>query len=128
MSLDIGQDGVAGRQVTDTNAHKVFVHRRLPEQLIELRRRERERERVGGENGQTEEMINEAGNELHAITAASPIPEDCTLSLRKKLPLKLGCMEGTHWVWVHKLTFSCCPGINYWNKFSGGAKINVELP
>lgn len=47
---------------------------------------------------------------------------------RKKLPLKLGCMEGTHWVWVHKLTFSCCPGINYWNKFSGGAKINVELP
>lgn len=84
MSLDIGQDGVAGRQVTDTNAHKVFVHRRLPKQLIELRRRERERERVGGENGQTEEMINEAGNELHAITAASPIPEDCTLSLRKK--------------------------------------------
>lgn len=29
-------------------------------------------------------MINEAGNEFHAITAASPIPGDCTLSARKK--------------------------------------------
>lgn len=84
MGLHKGQDGVAGRQVADTNTHKVFVHFRLPEQLIELQKRGRDRERVRGDNGQREEMINEAGNELHAIIAMTPIPEDCTLSPRKK--------------------------------------------
>lgn len=39
---------------------------------------------MSGRRERTEEMINEAGNEFHAITAASPIPGDCTLSARKK--------------------------------------------
>lgn len=43
-------------------------------------------ERVGGEKGQREEMINEAGNELQAIIAVSPIPEDCT-------PRKKDCLS-----------------------------------
>lgn len=42
VGLHEGQDGVAGRQVTDTDAHKVFAHLRLPEQLIELRKEETE--------------------------------------------------------------------------------------
>lgn len=53
VGLHKGQDGVAGRQVTDADAHKVFVHLRLSEQLIELRKRERERE-SDGESGRRE--------------------------------------------------------------------------
>ena len=56
------------------------------------REREREREREDRQRG---EMINEVGNELHAIVAPSPIPEDCTRYTREERPLKLGCSEET---------------------------------
>lgn len=37
VSLHVGKDGVAGRQIPDTDAHEVFAHLRLPEQVVELR-------------------------------------------------------------------------------------------
>lgn len=39
MGFDEGQDGVAWCQVVDTDTHKVFTHLRLPEQLVELKKR-----------------------------------------------------------------------------------------
>lgn len=83
---------------------------------------------MGGENGQRGEMINEAGNELRAITVVSPILEDCTLSPRKKDCLSnWGAEKKPIAYGMHKLTFSYSHGINYSNKISGGAKINVVL-
>lgn len=37
MSLHVGKNGVAGRQIPDTHAHEVLAHLRLPEQVVELR-------------------------------------------------------------------------------------------
>lgn len=39
VGLNEGQDRVAGRQVTYTDAHEVFAHLRLPEQVVELVRK-----------------------------------------------------------------------------------------
>lgn len=94
VGLHIGQDRVAWCQVTDTHAHKIFVNVRLPEQLVELRKEEGEMDRVRGENGEREEMINESGNELHAIMPDESNSRNCTLSPKEeRLPFKLGCRE-----------------------------------
>ena len=52
VGLHEGQDGVAGCQVADSDAHEVFMDLRLPEQVVELEERERERERERGKERQ----------------------------------------------------------------------------
>lgn len=51
-----------------------------------------------------------------------------SISEEERLPLELGCREEPSRVGLHKLTFSCSRGINYGDKFSGGATINVAQP
>lgn len=74
MSLHVGQDGVAGCQVPDTDAHEVLAHLRLPEQVVELRggkikKRSEQSERERRDRG--EKVINEPGRRVQETTAGS---------------------------------------------------------
>lgn len=44
VGLHKGHDGGAGPQVTDADAHEVFAHLRLPEQVIKLKGRNKKRD------------------------------------------------------------------------------------
>lgn len=112
VGLNEGQDRVAGRQVTDTNAHEVIAHLRLPEQVIQLVRKVRWRDNWGiaerhwWQSSTLTESLSPGGR---WESTSKTVVFDRTAD--KKNPC-----------W---LLFSCGSGINYTNTDSGGAELNA---